>query len=65
MERPRTIATVKTPFGEIPVKVAGGPFGPPQRKPEVDACIAAAKAHGVPLRHVIDAAMTASAGLVK
>ena len=65
VERPRKIATVKTPFGEIPVKVAGGPFGPPQRKPEVDACIAAAKAHGVPLRQVIDAAMTASAGLIK
>lgn len=63
VERPRKIATVKTPFGEIPVKVAGGPFGPPQRKPEVDACIAAAKAHGVPLRQVIDAAMTASASL--
>jgi uncharacterized protein (TIGR00299 family) protein len=63
IERPRKISTVMTPFGEIPVKVAGGPFGPPQRKPEVDACIAAAKAHGVPLRQVLDAAMTASAGL--
>ncbi len=62
VERPRTIVRVETPFGEIPVKVSGGPFGPPQRKPEVDACIAAAKAHGVPLRQVIDAAMVASSG---
>lgn len=63
VERPRTMAKVKTLFGEIPVKIAGGPFGPPLRKPELDDCIAAAKAHGVPLREVIDAAMTASAQL--
>jgi uncharacterized protein (TIGR00299 family) protein len=65
VERPRSIQKVKTAFGEIPVKIAGGAFGPPQRKPEVDACIAAAKAHGVPLRQVIDAAIVASAALIK
>ncbi len=63
VERPRRIEQVKTPFGTIPVKIAGGPFGPPQRKPEVDACIEAARAHDVPLRQVIDAAMVASASL--
>lgn len=63
-ERPRTITKVKTAFGEIPVKVAGGSFGPSLRKPELDVCVAAAKAHGVPLRVVLDAAMTASAHLV-
>ena len=64
IERPRRIETVKTPFGPLPVKIAGGPYGPPQRKPELDACMAAAKAHGVPLRQVIDAAMVASAKLI-
>ena len=29
---------VETPFGRIPVKIAEGPYGPPQRKPEFDAC---------------------------
>jgi uncharacterized protein (DUF111 family) len=63
VERPRRIASVTTPFGTIPVKIAGGPFGPPQRKPEHDACVKAARAHDVPVRHVIDAALVASAGL--
>jgi pyridinium-3,5-bisthiocarboxylic acid mononucleotide nickel chelatase len=63
VERPRRIENVTTPFGAIPVKVAGGPFGPPQRKPELDACLAAARAHHVPVRQVIDAAMVASATL--
>ena len=63
IERPRRMETVKTPFGPIPVKIAGGPYGPPQRKPELDACIEAAKMHSVPVRQVIDAAMTASAKL--
>ena len=60
---PRRIEQVETPFGNIPVKIAGGPFGPPQRKPELDACLAAARAHGVPVRQVIDAALVASATL--
>ncbi len=59
LERPRRIATVSTRFGEIAVKVSGGPFGPPQVKPEFDACQAAARAHGVPVREVIQAAMAA------
>ena len=37
-ERPRRMVEVDTPYGRIPVKVAEGPFGPPQMKPEFDAC---------------------------
>jgi uncharacterized protein (TIGR00299 family) protein len=58
-ERPRRIGVVDTPFGRIPVKVSEGPFGPPQRKPEFDVCAAAARAHGVPIREVIRAALLA------
>jgi pyridinium-3,5-bisthiocarboxylic acid mononucleotide nickel chelatase len=61
LERPREMRTVETPYGAIPVKVAGGPFGPAQVKPEFDACAAAAKAHGVPVREVLRAAMAAAA----
>jgi uncharacterized protein (TIGR00299 family) protein len=63
VERPRRIEQVDTPFGSIPVKIAGGPFGPPQRKPELDACLAAAHTHAVPVRQVIEAALVASAEL--
>jgi pyridinium-3,5-bisthiocarboxylic acid mononucleotide nickel chelatase len=59
VERPRETHEVTTPFGTIAIKVAGGPFGPPQIKPEFDACAAAAKAHGVPVREVIRAALLA------
>ncbi len=60
LERPRTIEHVDTPYGRIPIKVATGPFGPPQMKPEFDACVAAASAHGVPVREVLRAAMAAA-----
>src|SRR5262249_55461011 len=60
VERPRRIVEVETPYGSIPVKVAEGPFGPPQRKPEFDACVAAAQEHGVPVREVIQAALLAA-----
>src|SRR5262249_9498567 len=63
VERPRRIERVATPYGPIPVKVAGGPFGPPQRKPELDACLEAARVHDVPVRQVIEAALIAAAGL--
>jgi len=59
-ERPRRMVTVETAYGAIPVKVAEGPFGPPQMKPEFDACLQAARAHGVPVREVLQAAMTAA-----
>jgi pyridinium-3,5-bisthiocarboxylic acid mononucleotide nickel chelatase len=60
VERPRHIEQVETRFGRVPVKVAGGPFGPLQRKPEFDACLALAKAHGVTVREVLEAALLAS-----
>lgn len=60
LERPRRIEQVETPYGRIPVKIAEGPYGPPQLKPEFDACAAAARAHGVPVREVIRAALLAA-----
>ena len=60
-ERPRRMIEVETAYGRIPVKVAEGPFGPPQVKPEFDACAAAARAHGVPVREVVRAAIAAVA----
>ena len=60
IERPRRTVEVETLYGKIPLKVAEGPFGPPQIKPEYDACAAAARAHGVPVRVVITAALVAA-----
>ena len=60
VERPRHLEHVETRFGRIPVKVAGGPFGPLQRKPEFDVCLELAKSHGVPVREVLEAALVAS-----
>jgi uncharacterized protein (DUF111 family) len=59
-ERPRRMLQVETPYGKIPVKVAEGPYGPPSMKPEYDACAAAARAHRVPVRAVIAAALAAA-----
>lgn len=59
-ERPREMIEVVTPYGAIAVKLAGGPFGPPQLKPEFDACARAADEHGVPVRVVIAAALAAA-----
>lgn len=53
VERPRRMVEVVTRFGPIPIKVSEGPYGPPQLKPEFDACVAAAEAHGVPVKEVI------------
>ena len=59
-ERPRHIETVETPYGAIPVKVALGPYGPPQIKPEFDACERAARQHGVPVREVLRVALVSA-----
>ncbi len=59
-ERPRELLQVTTEFGTITVKVARGPYGPPQLKPEFDACAAAAAAHGVPVRVVIAKVLAAA-----
>ncbi len=58
-ERPRELVEVDTEFGKLPVKIARGPYGPPQIKPEFDACALAAQAHGVPVRVVLAAALAA------
>jgi uncharacterized protein (TIGR00299 family) protein len=63
VERPRELVEVQTEFGPIPVKVARGPYGPAQLKPEFDACARAALAHDVPVRVVIAAALAAANGL--
>jgi len=65
LERPRRIVEVVTRFGPIPLKVSEGPYGPPQVKPEFDACERAAAAAGVPLREVIAEALSAWALLTK
>jgi uncharacterized protein (TIGR00299 family) protein len=59
LERPRRVVEVPTRFGPIPVKVSEGPYGPPQAKPEFDACSRAAAAAGVPVREVIAEALAA------
>jgi uncharacterized protein (TIGR00299 family) protein len=53
VERPRRMVDVETRFGTIPVKIAEGPYGPPQAKPEFDACARAAERAGVSVREVI------------
>jgi pyridinium-3,5-bisthiocarboxylic acid mononucleotide nickel chelatase len=58
-ERPRHVVEVATEYGTIPLKVSGGPWGPPQVKPEFDACAHAAEHAGVPVRQVIAAALRA------
>jgi uncharacterized protein (TIGR00299 family) protein len=60
-ERPRRVVEVETSFGRIPLKVSEGPFGPPQVKPEFDACARAAREHGATVREVIAAALAAFA----
>jgi uncharacterized protein (DUF111 family) len=59
LERPRRVVEVPTRFGPIPLKVGEGPYGPPQVKPEFDACSRAAAAAGVPVREVIAEALAA------
>lgn len=64
LERPRELIEVDTEFGRLPVKVSGGPYGPPQLKPEFDACARAAAASSVPVRLVVTAALTAATALL-
>ncbi len=61
-ERHRRMVQVGTPYGVIPVKVAEGPFGPAQAKPEFEACAEAARLHGVPVREVLRAVMSSWRG---
>lgn len=64
LERPREMVEVDTEFGQIPVKVARGPYGPAQIKPEFDACVRAAQRHSVPVRVVLSAALNAATTLL-
>ena len=59
LERPRREVTVDTRFGPIPLKIAEGPYGPAQAKPEFDACERAATQAGVSVREVLAAALEA------
>jgi uncharacterized protein (DUF111 family) len=60
VERPRRVVRVDTAFGSIAVKISSGPFGPPLVKPEFDDCLRLARAHQVPVREVIQAALSAA-----
>ena len=56
----RRMLEVATEYGPIAVKVSGGEGEPLKLKPEFDACASAARAHGVPVRAVLDAAVAAA-----
>ena len=51
--------TVCGTLQSVGVKISEGPYGPAQVKPDFDACAAAAAAHGLPVRVVIEAALAA------
>ena len=55
----RTIREVDTPYGPIPVKVAADGDTLWNAAPEFDACAAAARRHGVPVKRVFAAALAA------
>jgi hypothetical protein len=61
LERPRRTLEVATSYGPIVVKVADGDGLPPNVAPEHASCVAAAKAHDVPVKQVYAAAITAFA----
>jgi hypothetical protein len=61
IERPRQLTSVRTRFGEIAIKVAGGDGLPETAAPEYEACRAAARTHAVPIREVYAAASLAYA----
>jgi uncharacterized protein (TIGR00299 family) protein len=56
----RSSSRVKTPYGEIAVKVSAAPGGARTVSPEYEDCRRAAKRSGSPLRHVYDAAKAAA-----
>jgi pyridinium-3,5-bisthiocarboxylic acid mononucleotide nickel chelatase len=55
----RTIRDVATPYGPIAVKVASDGDTVLNAAPELDACLAAARRHGVPVKLVFAAALAA------
>jgi pyridinium-3,5-bisthiocarboxylic acid mononucleotide nickel chelatase len=58
--RPRKMVMVQTKYGELPVKVSEGRFGPALMKPEFEACKARALALNIPLREVLQEATSAA-----
>jgi uncharacterized protein (TIGR00299 family) protein len=58
-ERPRRVVPVDTPYGPVRLKVADGDGLPENVAPEHDDCARAARAHGVPLKAVHAAALSA------
>jgi hypothetical protein len=65
VERPRREVVISTRYGDVPVKVASGAFGPEQGKPEFDACVRAAETYGVPVREVMAEALARFRGCLK
>ena len=59
MVLPRAIREVETPYGPIPVKVASDGDAVWNAAPEFEACAAAARRHGVPVKRVFAAALAA------
>jgi uncharacterized protein (DUF111 family) len=57
----RSIQEVATPYGAIAVKVAADGAAVMNVAPELDACVAAARRHGVPVKAVFAAALAAFA----
>lgn len=60
VERPREMGSVTTAYGDIPVKISRGAFGPPQVKPEIERAREIALAANAPLRVVLAAALAAA-----
>lgn len=60
VERPRRFVEVETPYGPVRVKIADGDGLPPVVHPELDVCRERARAHNVPVREVIRAAIAAT-----
>ena len=56
--RPRETLQIETRYGRVPVKVARGPYGPAQIKPEFDACATIAEQSNTPVREVIAEVLT-------
>jgi len=60
LERPRRFVEVSTAYGTVRVKIADGDGLPIVVHPELEDCRARAKEHGVPVREVIRAAISAT-----
>ncbi len=57
VERARRELRVMTRYGEVSVKIAEGPYGPAQMKPEFDQCAQLARKNSVPVREILAEAL--------